>query len=56
MIKTDSLLLNWIDAKPTLKEELAAEKEEALREKKYEDFVSRRSKMSPGNGEYQTFW
>ncbi|XP_078344576.1 uncharacterized protein LOC144630152 isoform X3 [Oculina patagonica] len=36
------------DAKPTLKEELAAEKEEAWREKKYEDYVARRSKMSAG--------
>lgn len=43
------MLFNCIDAKPTLKEELAAEKEEALREKKYEDFVARRSKMSSGN-------
>jgi len=55
LIKTDSVLLNCIDAKPTLKEELAAEKEEALREKKYEDIVSRRSKMSPGKGKHQTF-
>lgn len=37
------------DAKPTLKEELAAEKEEALRERKYEDYVARRSKMSSGS-------
>jgi len=36
------------DPKPTLKEELAAEKEEALREKKYEDLVARRSKMASG--------
>ncbi|XP_015760192.1 PREDICTED: uncharacterized protein LOC107339425 [Acropora digitifera] len=32
------------DPKPTLKEELLAEKEEELREKKYEDYISRRSK------------
>jgi len=55
VIKSDTVLLNCIDAKPTLKEELVAEKEEALREKKYEDIVSRRSKMSPGKGEHQMF-
>lgn len=43
LIRTDSVLFNSIDPKPTLKEELAAEKEEALREKKYEDLVARRS-------------
>lgn len=43
LIRTDSVLFNCIDPKPTLKEELAAEKEEALREKKYEDLVARRS-------------
>jgi len=36
------------DAKPTLREELAAEKEEAWREKKYEDYVARRSKATSG--------
>ena len=54
LIGTDSVLFNCVDAKPTLKEELAAEKEEALREKKYEDFVARRSKMTSGN-EQQLF-
>ena len=48
-------MFNCIDAKPTLKEELAAEKEEALRERKYEDYVARRSKMSSGN-EHQPLW
>lgn len=46
------IFLNCVDPKPTLKEELAAEKEEAWREKKYEDYVARRSKMSSGNKRY----
>jgi len=49
LIRTDSVLFICVDPKPTLKEELAAEKEEALREKKYEDLVARRSKMASGN-------
>lgn len=36
---------NKIDPKPTLKEELFAEKEEAWREKKYEDSLARRAKV-----------
>lgn len=55
LIKADFVFFNCIDPKPTLKEELAAEKEEALRERKYEDYVARRSKMSSGK-EHQTFW
>ena len=40
---------HYTDPKPTLKEELAAEKEEEVREKKYEDSVARRSRTSSGN-------
>ena len=44
----ESLLYQAIyftDPKPTLKEELFAEKEEAWREKKYEDSLTRRAKV-----------
>ena len=38
-------LFIFTDPKPTLKEELFAEKEEAWREKKYEDSLARRAKV-----------
>ena len=47
--RADCVFLYFIDPKPTLTEELAAEKEEELTERKYEDYVARRAKMTSGN-------
>jgi len=44
------VLSNYSDPKPTLNEELAEEKAEELREKKYEDALAKRSK--PLTGKY----
>lgn len=42
------VLSNYSDPKPTLNEELAEEKAEELREKKYEDALAKRSKPLTG--------
>ena len=42
------VLFHYSDPKPTLNEELAEEKAEELREKKYEDALAKRSKPLTG--------
>lgn len=48
-------MINSPDPKPTLKEELASEKEEALREKNYEEYLARKSNVSVGKCNISSF-